>query len=181
MLWMNVAWKASGQHFALSGPISLSWELLLQLPLLLLLLTEKGTSAAQSKVEKTLAAGNATEANWTGRVWRGTSWRATCSPNGTSHTQTANSQQTKTWQKSKPWQQPKPWQQIESWQTVRSRQSATKIMPLATQYGTNTRHCEKSRHRPLPKRKHSSLGTQLWDQWGSSGRGAFRTEMFCVG
>ena len=31
MLWMNVAWKASGQHFAGSGPIGLSWELLLLL------------------------------------------------------------------------------------------------------------------------------------------------------
>ena len=31
MLWMNVALKATGQHFAWSGPISLSWELLLLL------------------------------------------------------------------------------------------------------------------------------------------------------
>ena len=35
MLWMNVACNASGQHFAESGPISMSWELIL-LPLLLL-------------------------------------------------------------------------------------------------------------------------------------------------
>ena len=30
-LSLNVAWKASGQHFAGSGPIGLSWELLLLL------------------------------------------------------------------------------------------------------------------------------------------------------
>ena len=28
MLWVNVAGKAQGQHFARGGPISLSWELL---------------------------------------------------------------------------------------------------------------------------------------------------------
>ena len=37
MLWKNVAWKASGQHFAGSGPISLSWELILLLLLHMLL------------------------------------------------------------------------------------------------------------------------------------------------
>ena len=142
--------------------------------------TEKGTPAAQRKVEKTPAAGKTTEANRTWRVWRGTSRRATSSTNGTSYTQTANSQQTKTWQKSKPWQQPMPWQQIESRQTVRSRQSATKIMPLATPVCSNTRHCEKSRQRLIPKRKRSSLGTQLWDRWESSRKGTSRTERFFV-
>ena len=141
--------------------------------------TEKGTPAAQRKVEKTPAAGNATQANRTGRVWRGSS------ANGASHTQTANSQQTKTWQKSKPWHQPQQWQQIVSRQTLLNRQSATKIIPLATPvWNKITRHCEKSRQRPTQKRKHSSLGTQLCDQWKGveipSGRGASRTERFCV-
>ena len=35
MLWMNVAWKASGQRFAGSGLVGLSWELLLLVLLLL--------------------------------------------------------------------------------------------------------------------------------------------------
>ena len=38
MLWMNVAWKVSIQHFAVSGPIGLSWELLLLLNLARILL-----------------------------------------------------------------------------------------------------------------------------------------------